>query len=385
MPTQHKFEPGVSKPKHSGVSVAGRSVNIAFLGDLMFVGEWGKLRTKAASLSALGDLRALLTRQDLVFANLETTIEGTEGHISKQPRVIGDPLVLKNCLSVLGVDIVNLANNHSFDSYISGSDAVRDLLEDQRILYFGAGPTAEEAARPCIVEKNGICFGWLGYASLDTKPSHIASRDNYGVNPLIEEAIIVDVRKLRRRVEHVIVSLHWGIEFCHLPSPAQIRFARTLIDEGVSFVVGHHAHVIQGFERYKNGVIAYNLGNVTTTDFHINSRLAIRQTPRTRSSYVPCVSFTRNSIAEVEVVPIRSHTGSVRPYDAVAQCILKKANRQLRKGLSPIRWRARRLYEDVVLRSVWKLDPKVIRSLRPYHITNFFRNLASAFSGHGPS
>jgi len=285
---------------------------------------------------------------------------------------------------VLGVDIVNLANNHSFDSYISGSDAVRDLLEDQGILYFGAGPTSEEAARPCILEKNGICFGWLGYASLDTKPSHIASRDNYGVNPLIEEAIIVDVRELRRRVEHVIVSLHWGIEFCHLPSPAQIRFARTLIDEGVSFVVGHHAHVIQGFERYKNGVIAYNLGNVTTTDFHINSRLAIRQTPRTRSSFVPCITFTQNSIAELKLLPTRSYKAAIHVEDPVAQRILEKANRQLRKGVSSGRWRARRIFEDVFLRSLRKLDPKVIRSIRWHHAFSLFRNLSSALRGQGP-
>ena len=126
----------------------------------MLVGEWGGIRTKAAARSVFGDLRAILNDQDLVFANLETTVWGTEGHIPKQPRVIGDPLVIQNCLDALGVDIANLANNHSFDSYASGFASVRDLLEDQRILYFGAGQTLEEASRPCIIEKQGISFGW---------------------------------------------------------------------------------------------------------------------------------------------------------------------------------------------------------------------------------
>ena len=41
----------------------------------------------------------------------------------------------------------------------------------------------------------------------------------------------------------------------------QQEFARALIDGGVDAVIGHHPHVLQGIERYKNGVIVYSLGN----------------------------------------------------------------------------------------------------------------------------
>ena len=78
------------------------------------------------------------------------------------------------------------------------------------------------------------------------------------------------------------------------------------------------------------------------------------------------------------------YLAAIHVEDPVAQRILEKANRQLRKGVSSGRWRARRIFEDVFLRILWKLDPKVIRSIRWHHAFNFFRNLSTAMRGQGP-
>jgi poly-gamma-glutamate synthesis protein (capsule biosynthesis protein) len=69
------------------------------------------------------------------------------------------------------------------------------------------------------------------------------------------------VRKADVAADHVIISFHWGIEYQHQPSSAQRRLARASIDAGADVVLGHHPHVLQGVERYKNGLIAYSLGN----------------------------------------------------------------------------------------------------------------------------
>jgi poly-gamma-glutamate synthesis protein (capsule biosynthesis protein) len=58
------------------------------------------------------------------------------------------------------------------------------------------------------------------------------------------------------------VSLHWGEEFNHYPSPQQVVDARAMIDSGADLILGHHSHVLQGIEEYKSGVIAYNLGSM---------------------------------------------------------------------------------------------------------------------------
>jgi len=60
-----------------------------------------------------------------------------------------------------------------------------------------------------------------------------------------------------------------GKEFC-FRGPADsaaalsvggIKLARLAIDSGADLVIGHHPHVVQGFELYKNRLIAYSLGN----------------------------------------------------------------------------------------------------------------------------
>ena len=41
----------------------------------------------------------------------------------------------------------------------------------------------------------------------------------------------------------------------------QKDLAHYAIDQGANLVIGHHPHVVQGVEKYKNAYIAYSLGN----------------------------------------------------------------------------------------------------------------------------
>ena len=59
----------------------------------------------------------------------------------------------------------------------------------------------------------------------------------------------------------VIVLLHWGQERRETPSGTQVHTAHALVDAGADLVIGHHPHVLQGIEKYGNGLIAYSLGN----------------------------------------------------------------------------------------------------------------------------
>jgi len=360
-------------------------LRLAALGDLMLAGEWQGLEQRGGAREAFGALRALLAHDDLVFANLETTIEAGEGRIPKEPRVLGSEATIRDALGALGVGVVNLANNHAFDGYLAGFDAVRGLLEHEGVGWFGAGRRAEEAARPLILERNGVRLGWLGYVAQDTRPSHVASAQGFGANPLVPERALADVEELRGAVDHVVVSLHWGVEYCHVPAPEHMGLARALVDSGARVVLGHHAHVIQGVETHGDGVIAYGLGNATTTDFEVGGRLAIKQTRRTRSALLLRILLDAERVRAVETVPIRNVGARLVVGDAYAARMLARANRALRGGPSVRRWRARRLLEDVVLRTAWKLDPRVIRSVRPHHVARLVGNVFGALSGRGPA
>ena len=84
--------------------------------------------------------------------------------------------------------------------------------------------------------------------------------------------ICEDVAFLKNSVDFVIVSLHWGTEHYLYPSTEQISMGHAIVDAGASVVIGHHPHVVQGYERYKNGLIFYSLGNFVFDDLYWEGR-----------------------------------------------------------------------------------------------------------------
>lgn len=371
-------------PPKAAAGRTSKKVVLAALGDLMLTGEWDELAREGRLEGVLEPLRRAC-EADLVFANLEVTCAGEEGTIAKEPRVIGEPRTLEQAIRTLGVDLVNLANNHTFDALWSGYEKVRQLLGRQNLRAFGAGANLEQASRPLFVERHRQRFGILTYTALDTRPSHVAAADRFGVNPLDEEQALVEAERWSADVDHLIVSLHWGVEYCHLPSPDQIRLARALLDRGARLVLGHHAHVVQGVEAWGEGAIVYNLGNALTSDLTIGGRRAIRATAAARSSFVARATFAPGRLEALELIPYRADRGAIRLGDPHARALLESAVRGLEAGVSAARWKRVRLWEDVVLRTLRKLDPRVIGSLRPRHFARLFQNLWRALRGRGPA
>ena len=69
------------------------------------------------------------------------------------------------------------------------------------------------------------------------------------------------IKELRKKVDYIILSIHWGEEICLSPTVRQRKWAYQLINNGTDIIIGHHPHVLQGIEKYKNGIIVYSLGN----------------------------------------------------------------------------------------------------------------------------
>ena len=65
----------------------------------------------------------------------------------------------------------------------------------------------------------------------------------------------------RGKADFLAVVMHWGREYDPVPQEKQQDYGRAAIDAGADIVVGHHPHVVQPVERYKDGLIAYSLGN----------------------------------------------------------------------------------------------------------------------------
>jgi poly-gamma-glutamate synthesis protein (capsule biosynthesis protein) len=75
-------------------------------------------------------------------------------------------------------------------------------------------------------------------------------------------AMLDDIKKLRPKVDVLVLSLHFGLHF--IPAEIadyQIEYTHAAIDAGADLIIGHHAHILKGIEVYKGKVIFYSLGN----------------------------------------------------------------------------------------------------------------------------
>ncbi|MCS4086129.1 poly-gamma-glutamate synthesis protein (capsule biosynthesis protein) [Salinibacter ruber] len=216
--------------------------------------------------NALIDIEnALEFRQkSLLIANLETpVVQHTEVKRQKAgPHIKGDKAVDIKYKDFFCVDEVclNLSNNHSMDFGLKGLEETIDYCASQGVSTFGADVNSRSARQPLIVERDGITIGIFGrcekqFGSAFNKRGGVAT-----VDPTIYERI----RQLEQKVDLVIVSLHGGSELSPWPFPAWRDRCRALVDAGASVVHGHHAHIPQGYESYRQGLIFYGLGNLLT-------------------------------------------------------------------------------------------------------------------------
>ncbi len=69
------------------------------------------------------------------------------------------------------------------------------------------------------------------------------------------------IAALAAQVDLVMVQLHSGFQFQEASSANVRGIARAAIDAGADLIVGHHPHILQGLEWYRDKLIAYSLGN----------------------------------------------------------------------------------------------------------------------------
>lgn len=195
---------------------------------------------------------------DVAMVNLESPLTRALNPLpNKQFNFKSDPDTVQ-VLQDGGIDIVNLANNHTMDYEAEGLDETLDTLKRAGITQVGAGRNVQEARRPQILDVKGQRIAYLGYYSMDFQ----AATDNApGTNYADEARIAEDIQAIRNQVDWVIVNYHWGQELADRPADWQIDLAHFTIDQGADVVVGHHPHVLQGAEIYKGRPIAYSLGN----------------------------------------------------------------------------------------------------------------------------
>ncbi|MBF8984797.1 CapA family protein [Lutibacter sp. B2] len=186
----------------------------------------------------LSNVKLIFKQDDVTLLNLETTFTDAKKKASKQFRFKGEPSYV-NILKEGSVEMVNISNNHIYDYLTEGFDDTRKVLEENDILYSGEGHVAY-------------------YMKKDIKIASIGFR---GFSTYIKDEVSKSIKKAKENADIVVVSFHWGKEGSNYPNQTQTTLGRFAIDQGADIVIGHHPHVIQGIEKYKDKYIVYSLGN----------------------------------------------------------------------------------------------------------------------------
>lgn len=277
------------------------AVSFSAVGDLALHGQYDSLLREHGPYFAFEEVAPILNKSDIVFGNLESVLSAC-GNPNPDKR-----LCLRGNSSFIdgirhaGFNVLSLANNHSFDF---GADAYRDmykLLQNNGIKSVGAGDDLENARTPLTMERSGIKVLFLAYSAADTNGFNEALADKPGVAPLELEMIKKDISEHRDGADCIVVSLHWGEEFCHYPSPKQVTIAREIIDSGARIILGHHSHVLQGIERYHSGVIVYNLGSLIMSGPSGDYRYELQE--NNRESMIFNCSISKEGIFDINIIP----------------------------------------------------------------------------------
>ena len=237
-------------------------------------------------------LRPLLKKADVLCGNLEAvhSDRGRRRLLLSTLEMRGDPRHL-SLLKAAGFNVVNVANNHSFQH---GELPYRDTLG--RLEQLGVaviGDDTQQGSRVVTLDVRGTPLHFVGY-SLRPEQYFRGTTTPYARRQPLE--VLREVGSIRERYDgHLICSLHWGHEFLDTPSREQQQWARMLIEAGATVVIGHHPHVLQGIERYRNGLIAYSLGNFA---FDLRNESA-------RDSICLYVHLGKTGVASWDVQPIR--------------------------------------------------------------------------------
>lgn len=178
---------------------------------------------------------------DIVFVNLESPIVNSCPLHESGYVFCASSLMVEGLVSA-GVDVVNIANNHSKNYGQKGIKDTLEILGDKEILVTGLGELV-------TVQRGSTKFGFLGFDK------------SQQINPKLEKNEADLVKSSDIKVDILVVSMHWGVEYQDKALPGVRNLANELIGYGADLIVGHHPHWVQDYELIEGKPVYYSLGN----------------------------------------------------------------------------------------------------------------------------
>lgn len=204
------------------------------------------------------DLGQEINSAELAVVTLECPLVSLRTPIAKPGSILGADVRCVQGFVAAGWDIVNLANNHSYDHGTRGLRETIRAIKQAGLSVVGAGENLTEAQTPFVKEINGER---IVVYSMAEREFSIADDNTPGANPL---DLINFVNTIRQFKQHgiFIVLIHGGREYCSYPSPEMVRRCRFMVEMGADAVICSHAHCPMPWEIHAGRPIVYGLGNL---------------------------------------------------------------------------------------------------------------------------
>lgn len=193
----------------------------------------------------------VLREFDYTIANFEAIIkQRTDDDNVNNWSMCCDENVCK-VIKESGIDIVSVANNHTFDYGIEAYENTVNCLEKNGISIIG------KKEKPWVILKdNDMSIALVGVSYLKVK-----AKENvpYFFSPKEEEweYVLSNIAHCDKK----IVYVHWGNEFIPFGTEKQKEIANNLSEMGFDIIIGHHPHIIEDEEMVQNTACFYSLGN----------------------------------------------------------------------------------------------------------------------------
>ena len=269
------------------------SITILAVGDMYLGGSAGAFLKQRGYSYLFEATKDIVANADIAVANLEAPATNHEEVFMEKEFVIKTRPEAIDAIKAAGFDVVTLANNHIMDYGAIGLKDTIELLDKAKIRYTGAGNDLKHARRPAIVNVKGKKIAFLAYSKVFPEEFY-AANESSGTAPGFIEYVRDDIKNIKKSADIIIVSIHWSEELLKYPKEYQVKLAHFAIDSGASLVIGHHPHVIQGIEKYKDGLILYSLGNFI---FGSYSKFGAE-------GMIVVVQFMNNQISSAEIIPL---------------------------------------------------------------------------------
>jgi poly-gamma-glutamate synthesis protein (capsule biosynthesis protein) len=217
----------------------------------------------------LGDV---VPYRKFVFRSKYRAVINLESPIIKEGMPVPGKINLKAGANHLGeifgrnLLCASLGNNHILDYGTEGLDSTLKELGKINSGWFGVYDLKTGSRDPFITEFNNIRIAFFSAVCPTTSPVAKWGSD-VSLNILETDTLAGTIQGMRSSVDRIVVCIHWGAEESSYPRSEDVITARKLVDAGADIIIGTHPHAPQSVERYKNGIIAYSLGNFIMPGF----------------------------------------------------------------------------------------------------------------------